>query len=56
MLCVSPLRTSCLQLVEMRPVEVEGKQQLTFTAPSRGLIGFRLALVPHGHLLVSAQL
>ena len=30
-----------MQLVEMKPVEVEGKQRLTFIAPSRGLIGFR---------------
>jgi len=30
-----------MQLVEMKPIEVEGKQRLTFVAPSRGLIGFR---------------
>ena len=27
----------------MVPLEVEGKQRLTFDAPSRGLIGFRSA-------------
>ena len=33
---------SCLsQMTEMKPIEVEGKQRLTFIAPSRGLIGFR---------------
>ncbi len=30
-----------MQLLEMKPIEVEGKQRLTFVAPSRGLIGFR---------------
>ncbi len=30
-----------MQLLEMKPIEVEGKQRLTFIAPSRGLIGFR---------------
>ena len=30
-----------MQLTEMKPIEVEGKQRLTFVAPSRGLIGFR---------------
>lgn len=29
------------ELTEMKPIEVEGKQRLTFVAPSRGLIGFR---------------
>ncbi|KAA6417376.1 MAG: elongation factor family [Trebouxia sp. A1-2] len=29
------------ELLEMKPIEVEGKQRLTFVAPSRGLIGFR---------------
>lgn len=34
-----------VQMVEMKPIEVEGKQRLTFIAPSRGLIGFRSASV-----------
>lgn len=34
---------SVVQMVEMKPIEVEGKQRLTFIAPSRGLIGFRSA-------------
>ena len=32
-----------MQMTEMKPIEVEGKQRLTFIAPSRGLIGFRSA-------------
>lgn len=31
------------QLLEMSPLEAEGKQRLVFEAPSRGLIGFRAA-------------
>lgn len=31
------------QLLNMEPMEGEGKQHLTFTCPSRGLIGFRSA-------------
>ena len=51
-----------LQLVEVKPVEIEGKQRLTFIAPSRGLIGFRLAIqtpqhqVDQGTLGQSAQM
>ncbi|KAL3154804.1 hypothetical protein ABBQ38_011348 [Trebouxia sp. C0009 RCD-2024] len=29
------------EMTEMKPIEVAGKQRLTFIAPSRGLIGFR---------------
>lgn len=32
-----------MQLVEMQPLEHEGKQRLVFECPSRGLIGFRSA-------------
>ncbi len=38
----TPAKTHVMmQLLEMKPIEVEGKQRLTFVAPSRGLIGFR---------------
>lgn len=33
------------ELVDMAPIANEGKQRLTFKAPSRGLIGFRAAFV-----------
>ena len=43
--CCSDLEVllCAVQMVEMKPIEVEGKQRLTFIAPSRGLIGFRSA-------------
>lgn len=35
------LLVTSMQLLNMEPVEGEGKQHLNFAAPSRGLIGFR---------------
>ena len=35
------LSVTSMQLLNMEPVEGEGKQHLNFAAPSRGLIGFR---------------
>jgi predicted membrane GTPase involved in stress response len=49
-----------MQLLNMEPVEGEGKQHLNFAAPSRGLIGFRSQVCqcmqnPHWFIICSLK-